>query len=71
MDLMDHFETTYFGTRYYVEILDVFKHHYTGEKMFYIRMETVNGLGHGMAEDKVVSETQLKHFMEHDDEEDE
>ena len=58
------FETPYFGQRYYVEPYMVIKHHFTGEPIIQIRMETVNGLGHGMCEYKFINKKQLDNLRD-------
>ena len=58
------FEITYFGQRYYIQPETIFRHHFTGEPMIYIRRETINKFGHGTAEIKIVTLDQLNNMRD-------
>ena len=52
----------------FVTVLDVFEHHYTGDKMFHIRIEHDGTFGFGgtpssFAEYKVVTESQMVEML--------
>lgn len=58
------FETTYFGQKYYVQPETMFRHHFTNEPMIYIRLETTDYLGRGMAETKIITLDTLKNMRD-------
>lgn len=58
------FEATFFGQKYYIQPETMFRHHFTNEPMIYIRLETTDYLGRGMAEIKIVTLDQLKNMRD-------
>lgn len=59
---LPEFEITHVsGDPGYVKVLDEFQHHFTGETMRYLRLETYGQIfGHGFAEYMVANEQQFE-----------